>query len=244
MPALFDEVLLDPNIISAGGGGSPEFANTIIRNPATGIYKVNINRYDPIEVWTIDLGLLNDTQRDYMARFWRGGFGSAYGFRVVVPTDFEVQDEVIGIGNGVQVAFNLSKTYTRPGSSGHQYIRRIVKPVATANLAAGSVTLYEPNGSTPRVVPRVTSPGIGTSFQIKLNGANQASGWVVNNTTGVVTFAVAPTGGGTPQVVQWSGEFDTPMRFLQNSFQQRVDVTSDVTGLVLSEILPAELGLT
>jgi hypothetical protein len=238
--ALFDETLFDPNVISAGGSGSPEFANTIIRNPATGIYKVNVNRFDPIEVWTIDLFQLNDTQRSYTIKFWRGGFGSAYGFRVVVPTDFKVVDEVIGTGNGSQTAFNLIKTYTRPGSSGHAYTRRIVKPVATTLLSGGSVTLYEPDGITARVVPRASAPGIGQAFAIKLNGT-PTSAYTVSNTTGIVTMS-SPPGAGV--VVTWSGEYDTPMRFLQNSFSQKVDVTSEIQGLILSEILPAELGIT
>src|SRR5262245_8417052 len=164
MAALFDEVLFDPEIISAGGGGSPEFANTIIRNPATGVYQVNVNRYDPVEVWTIDLFILDQNDRDYVNRFWRGGFGSAYGFRVVVPSEFKMVDEVIGTGNGSQTAFNITRTYTRPGTTGHSYIRRITKPVATTLLTGGSATLYEPDGVTPRVVPRVTAPGTGQAF--------------------------------------------------------------------------------
>jgi len=235
----FDETLLDPSLIAAGGSGSPEFANTIIRNPATGIYKVNINRYDPIEVWTIDLNLLTDTQRSYAIRFWRGGFGSAYGFRAAIPADFKVVDEVIGTGTGSQTAFNLIKTYTRPGSSGHAYIRRIVKPVTNTNVSGG-VTLYEPDGVTTRTIPRTAYPGIGQAFAIKLNGT-PTSAYTINNTTGVVTMSSPPAGG---VVVTWSGEFDTPVRFLQNSFNQKIDVASDIQGLILSEILPAELGIT
>lgn len=240
MPALFDEVLFDPSIIAAGGSGSPEFANTIIRNPATGIYKVNINRYDPIEVWTIDLNLLDDDDRNYAIRFWRGGFGSAYGFRVIVPSDFKTVAEVIATANGLQTVFPLYKTYTRPGSTGHSYIRRIVKPVVNTNLTSGSVSLFEPDGVTSRVIPRTAYPGVGQAFQVFKDGVNQASGWTVKNTTGEITFSVAPTNG---TVISWSGEFDVPARFLQNSFQQKVDVTSDIQGLQIVEILPAELGI-
>jgi uncharacterized protein (TIGR02217 family) len=236
----FDEVLFDPALIAAGGSGSPEFANTIIRNPATGIYKININRYDPIEVWTIDLNLLTTNQQSYAIRFWRGGFGSAYGFRVVVPTDFKMVDEVVGTGNGVQTVFPLIKTYTRPGTSGHAYIRRITKPVANTNLTGGSVTLYEADGVTTRVIPRTTPPGIGQVFTVKLNGT-PTSAYTIHNTTGNLTMTSAPGGG---VVVTVSCEFDTPMRFLQNSFNQKVDVASDITGLILSEVLPAELGIT
>lgn len=240
MAALFDEILFDSNIISAGGGGSPEFANTMIRNPATGIYKINVNRYDPAEVWTIDLNLLDDDDRAYVSRFWRGGFGSAYGFRVVIPSDFKAVAEVIATANGSQTVFPLYKAYNRPGTTGHSYTRRIVKPVVSTNLTSGSATLYEPDGVTARVIPRTTAPGIGQAFQVFKNGVNQVSGWTVKNTTGEITFSVAPSNG---TIISWSGEFDVPMRFLQNSFQQKVDVSSDITGLQLCEILPAELGI-
>lgn len=234
----FDEVFFDPDIIAAGGSGSPEFANTIIKNPATGIYKVNINRYDPVEMWVIDLGLLNDADREYMSKFWRGGFGSAYGFRARIPSDYKAVASVIGTGNGVQTIFPLTKTYTRPGTAGHANVRRITKPVAVANLTGGSATLYEPDGVTPRVVPSVPS---GQAFKVYKDAVNQAAGWTVHNTTGNITFAVAPAGG---VVISWDGEFDTPVRFLQNSFQQKVDgPSSEIGGLQLCEILPAELGL-
>lgn len=235
----FDQILLDPNIILDGGSGSPEFANTIIRNPATGIYKINVNRYDPVETWFIDFGLISDAQRDYVMRFWRGGYGSAYGFRCRIATDYKVVAEVIGTGNGSQTVFPLTKTYTRPGTTGHANIRRIIQPVAVANLTSGSVTLYEANGVTGRIVPSV--PG-GQAFQVFKDAANQASGWTVHNTRGEITFTAAPA---AAVVISWSGEFDCPSRFLQNSFSQKVTGgSSDVTGLQLTEILPAELGIT
>lgn len=235
----FDEVLFDPGIISAGGMGSPEFANTIIRNPSTGIYKVNINRFDPIENWTVDLNLLSDAQREYTSRFWRGGYASAFGFRARIPSDYKAAAEVIGTGNGSNHDFLLTKTYNRPGTAGHANVRRIIKPVSNTNTSAGSVTLYEPDGVTTRVIPSV--PG-GAAFQVFLNGVNQASGWTINNVTGALHFTTAPSVG---VVVSWAGEFDTPMRMLQNSFQQKVDgVVSEIQGLNLVEILPAELGIT
>ena len=160
MPTSFDESIFDSAIMTLASG-SPEFANTLIRNPATGIYKVNINRYDPIQVWNLDLDLLTELQLDYVNRFWRGGFGSAYGFRVRVPGDWKAVGEVIGVGNGSQTVFPLTRTYTRPGSSGHPNIRRIIKPAVTTNLTSGSATLFEPDGVTPRIVPHSGPPGTG-----------------------------------------------------------------------------------
>lgn len=241
MPSLFDEILFDTDIIVAGGAtGGPEYANTMVRNPATGIYKVNVNRYDFQQVWNISTDLLTPTQLAYFMEFWGGGFGSAYGFRVVVVSDFYVIDEVIGTGDGVTTIFSLIKNYSRPGAS-HNYSRRIIKPVVNALLGGAGVTLYESNGSTTRAIPTTRGAGLGVpAFTIKKNGST-VTNYTVDNTVGKITFSVAPPAG---HVITWSGEFDTPMRFMNNGFQLKPDVTSDVQGLTLCEILPAELGIT
>jgi hypothetical protein len=238
---LFDEILLDPDLFTAGGAtGGPEYANTIIKNPSTGIFKTNVNRLDFQQVWTFSTDLLTSTQLDYFMRFWGGGYGSAYGFRCVIVSDFYVIDQVIGTGNGVQTIFPLVKTYLRPGAS-HSYSRRIIKPVVNALLAGGNPTLFEPNGSTTRAIPTVRGAGLGVpAFGVKKAGVLQGSGYTINNTSGVVTFSVAPTAG---QSVTWSGEFDTPARFLQNSFQVKPDVSSDIQGMTICEILPSELAI-
>lgn len=238
--SLFDEILFDTDLLVAGGAtGGPEYANTIIRNPATGIYKVNVNRYDFQQVWNISTDLLTSTQLDYFMEFWGGGFGSAYGFRVCIISDFFVVDEVLGTGDGVQTVFPLIKNYSRPGAT-HNYSRRIIKPVVNA-LLGGGVTLYEPNGTTTRAIPTVRGAGRGVpAFVVKKNGVTTTA-YTVDNTTGKITFTTAPAAG---VVVTWSGEFDTPMRFMMNGFQVKPDVSSDVQGLLLCEILPAELGIT
>lgn len=240
--SLFDEVLLDPDLFTAGGAsGGPQYANTIIKNPATGIYKVNVNRYDFQQVWDMQCGLLEPDDLARFMEFWGGGFGSAVGFRAVIVSDFYVIAEVIGTGNGVQTVFPLTKGYSRPGGS-LVYTRRIIKPVVNSALVSPALTLYEPDGVTPRVIPSVRGAGLGApAFTVYKNAVAQASGYTINSSTGVVTFAVAPAGG---VVITWSGEFDCAMRFLQNSFQLRPDVASDIQGLQMCEILPAELGIT
>src|SRR5688572_30613372 len=233
MAVLFDEILLDTDIIVAGGAtGGPEYANTIIRNPATGIYKINVTRFDFQQVWNINTSLLTPAQIAYFMEFWGGGFGSAYGFRVVVISDFFVIDEVLGTGDGVQTVFPLIKNYSRPGAA-HNYSRRIVKPVVNALLGGASVTLFEPNGTTTRAIPTVRGGYQGVpAFTVKKQGVT-VSNYTVDNTVGKITFSTAPPAG---HVVTWSGEFDTPMRFMMNNFALKPDVSSDIQGLTLCEI--------
>lgn len=238
---LFDEILLDPEIFSAGSAtGSPEFANTMIRNPATGIYKVNVVRYDIQNVWNLNIHLLDADMLEYFNEFWGGGHGSAYGFRARIVTDFYVEDEVIGTGDGSTTIFQLTKRYSRPGAN-HYYTRRIIKPVVVPSPLGSSVALYEPNGTTPRVIPSTLGAALTIpAFTVKKDGVTTTA-YTVDNTTGKITFTVAPANG---VVISWSGEFDTPVRFMQNSFQMKPDVASEVAGLQLCEILPAELGIS
>lgn len=237
----FDEILFDSDLLTAGSAtGGPEYANTIIKNPATGIYKVNVNRYDPQQVWNLDITLLNAADLEYFNRFWQGGYGSGYGFRLRIISDFYVEDQVLGTGNGVQTIFPLIKTYLRPGAS-HSYSKRIIKPVVVPNPLGASVTLYEADGTTARIIPSALGLALTIpAFTIMLNGT-PTTAYVVNNQTGVVTMNSAPAGG---VVVTWSGEFDYPVRFMNNSLALKPDVSSDVSGIQICEILPAELGVS
>lgn len=251
---LFDEVLLDPDIFLKEGTGEsplsgwPEFANTVIQNPKTGVHKTNVNRFDPIENITVNIALLNNTKQPYFINFWRGGYGSGVGFRNRVAWDFTALDEVFAVGDGATTIFYLKKTYTRSGVTARQDVRRIVKPVIDTvarlqdlGLAGGSVRLYEPNGTTARVIP---SPAAAVksipAFTIKVNNV-ATTAYVINNTTGKITFTVAPP---NSHIIKWSGEFDTPMCFTGNGLQHTQDVTSKIQSVRMRELLPSELGIT
>ena len=55
----------------------------------------------------------------------------------------------------------------------------------------------------------VTKPVAGTVL-VEVNGVAQASGWTVDTTTGILTFASAPASGAT---IRAGFEFDVPVRF-------------------------------
>lgn len=241
MAILFDEILFNSDLLTEESAiGSPEYSNTVIRNPATGIYKVNVNRYDFQHVWNINTNLLSPAQLDYFNEFWAGGFGSAYGFRIRIISDFYMVDEVIGVGDGVRVTFPIIRTYTRPGAS-HNYQRRIIKPVVVPSPLGSSVALFEANGTTNRIIPSALGAALGVpAFTVKLN-TTPTTAYTINNQTGVITMTSAPGAGVSVKV---SCEYDTPVRFMNNSFQQKPGVSSDVGGLQLCEILPAELGIS
>lgn len=243
MPILFDHILLDPNIITDGNAqGSPEYANTMIKNPGTGINKINITRFDAQHVWNFDFRLLSTAQQLYLQKIWRGGYGSAYGLRVRLVPDFFVVSEVLGISDGTIASrtWYLTKTYNRPGTTGHGDIRRIIMPVVNAHPAAGSVALKEADGSTTRAIPSIDAQSNGVpAFSVFLDGV-LTTAYTIDNTTGILILTSTPP---LNTVVTYSAEFDTPMRFFQNSFQQTASVAAEVTGIQMVEILPAEFGL-
>lgn len=249
VPILFDEVLFDPELIRAETGqrfpisGSPEFANTVLPNPKTGISKTNVNRFDAIRKITLMVHLADVQDSEYFNEFWLGGYGSGVGFRFRYQPDYTATLEAIAgpggtqIPNGVLTTFKLYKTYTRPGVTARQDVRRIVKPVHVGASATG-YALTEPDGAATRVIPS------GEEFKVYFNtgggDALQASGWSVNVTTGIITFSSAPV---TGTFIKWSGSFDTPVAFEGNAYTHNFDTPSEIQGVSLREILPAELGI-
>lgn len=234
---LFDEVLFDYNLyrVTEGGGapltGWPELANTVIRNPKTGVHKTNVNRFDAIEMLSLNIALITAADRAYLINFWRGGYGSGVGFRLRVPYDYTATLEVFAEGDGVEQDFQLYKTYTRPGVTARQDVRAIVKPVVQAAKETNSFQLLSADGSsrTPE-----------TLFAIQFNGVNQVSGWSVNAKTGIVHFTSPPA---NDIAISWSGEFDIPAAFTGNTLPFSHDFTSEAQNVTFREILPAELGI-
>lgn len=244
MPLIkFHEVLLDPDIVLAAEGGQspisgfPEFKNEHHVNEKTGVWKTNVGRLDPPEMLSLDVKLLSDTARRYFLRFYRGGFGSAIGFRFQVPYDYRVTDEVIATAQTGVLEYPLYVTYVRPGITTDADARRIVKPVTNLRLkdlgaAGGSVTLLKPDASANRVISQ--------ELVIKVGGVT-VTNYTVNNTTGRVFFTSQPTAG---QPISVTMEYDIPAAFMPTSPEQKFDVNSEITSLFIREILPAELGLS
>ncbi|MDO8969045.1 MAG: DUF2460 domain-containing protein [Saprospiraceae bacterium] len=65
-------------------------------------------------------------------------------------------------------------------------------------------------------------PGL---IQIGIGGVLQTSGYSINHTTGIVTFAAPPA---VAAVLTWGGEFDVPVKFKQDQ------ISSDIESFQLS----------
>ena len=125
--------------------------------------------------WEVGSAIRSLDELAQITAFFEARRGRLYGFRFRDPADYKSctpaatpspTDQIIGTGNGVMTAFQLTKTY---GDAAASYARIIAKPVATSvriakngvelassafnvNAATGVVTLSTPplNGEVMR----------------------------------------------------------------------------------------------
>lgn len=160
--------------------------------------------------WNAGYGVKSMTDIEKVTAFFEARRARLYGFRFRDPFDHQsaaygkattASDQTIGVGDGVTLAFSLTKTYA---SGGAEYRRRIVKPVA------GSV-------------------------RVALDGAETAA-FTADETTGIVTFAVAPPAGA---LISAGYLFDCPARF--DSDALRINLAAfragDIPSIPLIEVL-------
>ena len=175
-----------PPEVERGMVGGPNYSN-IIQESISGVeQRVQVWAKCRGE-WDISYSILGDeemntTFRTVVAMF-RAHFGNLYPFPFKDWGDYQLTDELIGVGDG-STTFQIIKTYDpsqillgTPGS--HTYVREIY-------------------------LPR-------TGLVVKVNGVTQTLGTHYTvGPTGVITFVTAP---GSGLAVTASGEFDVPVRF-------------------------------
>ena len=138
----FHEERFPPNL-SFGSIGGPERRTEIVtlangfeeRNPP---WAHSRRRYDA------GVGMRSLDDIETLIAFFEARRGQLYGFRWKDWADFKsclpnnepaYTDQVIGIGDGVQTDWQLTKAYA---SGGHEYVRPIEKPVAgTVKIGIG-----------------------------------------------------------------------------------------------------------
>lgn len=181
----FHEVLFSEDI-SKGSAGGPERRTDIVTlrsgyEERNTIWAHSRRKYDAA------LGLRSLDDLHEVLEFFEARSGRLYGFRWRDWADYRSgpprrtvssSDQLIGVGDGTQTAFQLVKRYS---SGGVEYVRDIRKPVSGTLL-------------------------------VETNGTLRAEGsfYTVDYTTGIVTFAAAPSVGHQIKAGYW---FDVPARF-------------------------------
>jgi uncharacterized protein (TIGR02217 family) len=117
-----------PENISYGSSGGPGF-KTFIFEGHTGIEARSIEWSIARARYNVSYGIRDKDDMDDVRAFFYATRGRAIGFRYKDWGDYQLEDEQIGIGDGVQSVFPIIKTY-QPLGGALSYVRRIFKPVA------------------------------------------------------------------------------------------------------------------
>jgi uncharacterized protein (TIGR02217 family) len=144
LPQILDDIVL-PDFIALGAVGGPTFSTTV-NIYFSGLEERNANWTRPRQKWNIGYNIkeLADLQ-DVIDIFWISK-GRAFGFLfkdwldylsngapTKPPTAVANNDQNIGTGDGVEVNYQITKTYT-VGSRSH--VRTINRPISGTVLVA------------------------------------------------------------------------------------------------------------
>lgn len=140
----FHDVRL-PDEIEQGAAGGPVFQTTILPLSSGGEQR-NIDWSEARHEWELAYGIDDKASYDAVRQFFFARRGQAHTFRFKDWSDYELVDEPIGIGDGVNKTFQIIRVYE--GSGPAPYYRRITRPVAgTVVLKVdGVVTAATDNG--------------------------------------------------------------------------------------------------
>lgn len=182
MPIPFVEERFDSDI-SYGSKGGPGFKTSVYES-ASGHEQRNKDwqyarcRYD------VSHGIRDKSDMDLILNFFYVMGGRATGFRYKDWADYQLEREQIGLGDGSETTFQITKTYAVGAQS---YVRQIRK-------------IVEPDAGPPAIV-----------FEVWVNNALvDPADYTINYNTGVIVFDVAPAGG---HEIEVTCEFDVPVRF-------------------------------
>jgi uncharacterized protein (TIGR02217 family) len=184
----FHEIQFPPNI-SYGSSGGPGF-NTNVITVDSGLEERVVRWDQGRAVYNVANGVKKQSDLAILIGFYRARMGAAYGFRYKDWSDYCTTTD--GTTNGLTLVTNVDSTIaTGDGTTTvFQLIKQYISGPVTRNRT-------------------ITKPVTGTT-KVALNGVNQASGWSVDTTTGLLTFSSAP---GNGVVITAGFEFDVPVRF-------------------------------
>lgn len=126
-----------PDNISYGSSGGPGF-KTFIFEGHTGIEQRLINWSRARGRWDVSYGVRDKTDMDELRAFFYQMRGRAVGFRFKDWGDYNITNELIGTGDGVENTFLVTKAY----GATNTYSRRIFKLVdGTVSVTVNGVSV-------------------------------------------------------------------------------------------------------
>lgn len=129
-----------PRNISEGSSGGPTF-NTTVFTAASGAEQRNVLWQNARAKYDVAQGIRDKEDMDEILKFFYNVKGKATGFRFYDWSDFDVTNQVIGVGTGSQTAFQIVKTYTLGANTYTRVINKVVPDTLTAMTLNGTPVL-------------------------------------------------------------------------------------------------------
>lgn len=121
-----------PTDISYGSSGGPEYSTAVVEL-ASGFEQRNVNWAEARARYNVAHGVKTQAQLDSLIAFFRARKGRAHGFRFKDWTDYSVQNQLIGTGNGTATTFQLVKSY----------VSSIIETRTIKKAVSGTVNVYK-----------------------------------------------------------------------------------------------------
>ena len=198
-----------PDNISRGARGGPERRTQIVEL-ASGDEERNGSWADSRRRYDASYGVRKADDLAAVTAFFEARRGRLYGFRWKDWADYK---------SGLPSAI----------------ITAVDQPIGTGTGAATTFQLVKRYTSDAQSWTRTITKPVAGTVALALNGVAQISGWTINTSTGVVTFAAAPA----PGIAITAGfEFDVPVRFDTDTLDVTLDFErlGSITSIPLIEV--------
>ena len=198
-----------PDNISRGARGGPERRTQIVEM-ASGDEERNGSWADSRRRYDASYGIRKADDLAAVTAFFEARRGRLYGFRWKDWADYKS-----GLPSAIITATD--------------------QPIGTGTGAATTFQLIKRYTSGAQSWTRTITKPVAGTVALALNGVPQITGWTINTTTGVVTFAAAPA----PGIAITAGfEFDVPVRFDTDTLDVTLDFErlGSITSIPLIEV--------
>jgi uncharacterized protein (TIGR02217 family) len=192
MPA-FHEIQFPPEI-SYGSTGGPRRKTQIV-TLKSGFEQRNSSWLHSRRSYDAGMGARNIDDLDAVISFWEARQGQLYGFRWKDWADYKSCLPRANPTNADQI-------------------------IGTGTGALTTFQLVKRYSSGGQEYARPIRKPVAGTLLVSLNNVNQPSGWTIDATTGILTFAVAP---GNGVVIKAGYEFDVPVRFDEEEIQISIE---------------------
>jgi uncharacterized protein (TIGR02217 family) len=198
-----------PDNISRGARGGPERRTQVVEL-ASGDEERNASWADSRRRYDIAYGIRRADDLASVVAFFEARNGRLHGFRYKDWADYK----------SALPSQAISPTDQQIGTG-------------TGSLQTFQLSKRYTSGAQTSV-RTITKPVAGT-VRVALGMVEQMSGWIVDTTTGVVTFTTAPAGG---VIVRAGFEFDVPVRFDSDTLDVTLDFErlGSITAIPLLEL--------